>query len=375
MLDPISATAIGFAVAFLLKKRNATATVIPPSNPPAAQESDTPKPSRNDTRDARSTNPLKDVLGGMGMNPGLTAAAMAYLAAGGYVGGKLNGPTGAVIGTINPYLGNSYNAGAAAGTAINKEFGADEKSTATGAVASVGGGLTALSGAVFGTFAALAIGPVVAVTWLISVALEDSARLRYGQAGALRDLQKKWDDTYNTLMHNVTENVKSSGYSIEPMDLVNMIREYTNGYIKQCNELSYQAAMSKPRGASMTDAAHGRYWRDRGAFVGDIDNAGRLLDTFAYRQADGSTKAAYTAGSGQTYTGYSTGGNELQGMINANKEAYVSHIQSPPGWGVNSYNHCKYGWENGKYKQGNCHNDGSYTDPWGNHWDTKGNKV
>lgn len=86
------------------------------------------------------------VAGATGLAAPVVAAGLALEAAGGYVGYKLDGTRGAIVGVVNPIIGNSAELGAKAGQAVAGALGFNPTGTAA----------TEGSGAVLGGIASIA---------------------------------------------------------------------------------------------------------------------------------------------------------------------------------------------------------------------------
>ncbi len=292
-MDPLTLGIIGVAalVAFAMRKREAPEESALPKNPGY------PNPTEGQTPAQNFVAGVGGVIGVGGLSAGLVTAKLAgeaYLAAkvgAAATGDKGTGVIGSLLGeegAINPLIvtteyislttqlvnggagAYAFNGGRVIGRELDQAFGGTGQAE-TGTVAQAGLGITAMLVSV-GSIFAVAFFFVTAIVYAIGSAISDSNRLAYGQAGALKDYEKKWLEEYYKLWDKLHALVPELSYE----NLIRFCYPFTDGLMMQMNTQAYYAWMKRGRGLTVgsDDTYHALFGYERGYFVGEVRGGG-----------------------------------------------------------------------------------------------------
>lgn len=191
---------------------------------------------------------------------------------------ELFGPTGP--GTLALVLAGAE-AGGELGRLVDKALGGDPGSL-SGKVAVAGGSVAAgvavwaLVGGVVGAgYIALIVVVYVIFVYALTVIVSDINALNYGQKGARAAYDEHWQlaaaKFYNLMIGrpHPSTGQEMTNEGANQLVLSRLAWPLADGYMIQANLLAYRQQMRKPRGVGVSEAYHGRFWSERGKFVGE----------------------------------------------------------------------------------------------------------
>jgi len=123
--------------------------------------------------------------------------------------------------------------------------------------------------------------PYFFAVWGVAALVGDFTSLAHGQAGAVRDLKDAWELVKANALIALMSDPKNT--ALTPDERMRLACGFADGYVMQANRIKHRSVMKKPRGIlGVTDQEHCRFFRDRGAFVGECKiGAGELHETWS----------------------------------------------------------------------------------------------
>lgn len=279
-----------------------------------------------------------------GLAGGALIGGAVLTTAAGVAGGAVLG-TGTVFGTAGGGIAGGLSAftalpslaGAQIGREIHKLFGGDGTgASASGVVIQLGAAATLGLASVLGGLAVVGFAPLVLAVFGVVSAIEDSNRLRWGQAGALAD----WRMDFSTAQTMFNATIAKACPNSANGDVAMYATACALGWANQMNQQRYAIWKIKPRAIFSLVSDHLKYGHDRGYWY--ATPFGNLNTPINYESSEAANARGIAATSGNS----SAFSNAVSaGAVAANVRNYQWAMQQPRGIGKSDVAHFDY-WKN-----------------------------